>query len=66
MLFTLIKFAVSVHEAGWKSIIGNVHPKNIVINEEGKIKVINLNSFPFERDHYETYKNYGIDAAYIR
>ena len=52
MLNSIVKFAVSVHEKGWKWIIGNVHPKNIFINENGEVSIIALNSLPFEKDHY--------------
>lgn len=56
MMLKLVKLTVNIHKNGKKWIIGNVHPKNIFINEDGKIKVISLNSLPYERDHYETYK----------
>lgn len=36
-----------------KKKIGNVHPDNILINENGQIKIISTCSFPGELDNYE-------------
>ena len=32
--------------------IGNIHPNNILINDEGWMKVISLYSIPYEKDNF--------------
>ena len=60
------KAATHIHSKGIKWIIGNVHPRNTLINSDGELKVVTLNSIPYEQDHYEVYKLNGIHSAYIR
>ena len=54
-----------MHRQGGKWFVGNIHPKNILINNEGIIKIITKNSLPYERDHYQGYCNEGISEAFI-
>ena len=37
-----------------KKKIGNIHPRNILINESGQIKIISSISLPGELNNYET------------
>lgn len=52
MLLVISRTAASIHKAGSKWIIGNIHTKNILLNEDGLIKIVTLNSLPYERDHF--------------
>lgn len=51
-MLKMIKLAVNIYNKGKKWIIGNVHPKNIFISDSGEVKLICLNSLPYERDHF--------------
>ena len=66
MLLVISHTAASVHKAGNKWIIGNIHPKNILLNEDGLIKIICINSLPYEIDHFQAYISEGLLNAYIR
>ncbi len=56
MLLMLVQLTIFVHDKGFKNMVGNIHPKNILIGDDGKIKVITLNSFPNQKNHYEVFK----------
>lgn len=49
-----------------KKKIGNIHPRNILINESGQIKIISSISLPGELNNYEalleSQKNEYIDV----
>ena len=47
MLYVIFKVSVFVHRHGSKFFIGNVHPRNIVINDDGLIKIVTKNSLPY-------------------
>ena len=47
VFFMLARLAADVHGHGANRIVGNIHPKNILINENGEVKVITINSLPY-------------------
>jgi hypothetical protein len=51
LLYNIIRAANKFEKMNKK--IGDVNPKNIVINENGQIKVISLCSLPDEIDNYQ-------------
>lgn len=65
MTLHIVQTLLPIHEKSAISILGNLHPDNILINVDGELMLISDVSVPGEKDHFTIFKKHGAEKSYI-
>ena len=65
MILQIAMTILPIHEKSPTSILGNLHPTNILINVHGELMLISYVSLPGEKDHFARFKKDSTKKSFI-
>lgn len=52
-MYALVAAKINAHARG--EVVGDIRPQNVFINQDEKVKIACLHSFPYEKSNYAKY-----------